>query len=143
LGTETGKKLWSSDLGKGRIVSSPAIFDSALYIGSPDGNIYALDKLTGIKLWSYQIGKALVSFIPYQRGESSIVSSPAISGNTLYIGSDDGHLYGLDKRTGKKIWSYNLGVPIASSPAISGNTLYIGAYDGCVYAFIGESYSIL
>jgi outer membrane protein assembly factor BamB len=133
LEAKTGNKLWSAGLdGK---ISSPAISGSTLYIGSPDGNVYALDKLSGIKLWSYQTGEVLVSLSPYQRGKSSIASSPAISGNTLYIGSADGNLYGLDKRTGKKIWSYNLGVPIASSPTVSGNTVYVGAYDGCVYAF--------
>lgn len=36
----------------------------------------------------------------------SILSSPAISGGSIYFGSEDGNLYALNATTGKKIWSY-------------------------------------
>ena len=65
-------------------------------------------------------------------------SSPLISGGTLYFGSDDGHIYALDKINGTVLWKYYIGVPVKSSPVISGNALYIADYDGNLYAFVGE-----
>ena len=57
-----------------------------------------------------------------------------------YIGSGDGNFYALDAKMGKKLWGYNIGVPIFSSPAISGNTVYIADVTGTIYAFTSCNY---
>jgi len=138
---ETGEDLWDFPLPTensffpGWTISSPAISGSNLYVGSLDGAVYAVDATSGKKLWSYQTGPGLASFSPCVREHSQVISSPSVSGNTVYIGSADGRFYALDAGTGKEKWSYDLGVPITSSPAISGNTVYVATYDGTVYAF--------
>ena len=138
---ETGEDVWSFPLPAenpffmGWTMSSPAISGSKVYIGSLDGRIFALDISTGEKLWSYQTGEAMASFSPYVREGSQVISSPSVSGNTVYLGSTDGRLYALDTESGKEMWRYDLGVPLTSSPAISGNTVYVAAYDGSIYAF--------
>jgi len=137
LDAKTGSELWKVHLPIWGI-SSPSIAGSVLYIGSGTGAILALDAASGAKLWDYQTKTALMDMRPYQRGGSCIISSPAMSENTVYIGSNDGSLYAFDAKTGSKIWSYDLGTPVASSPAISGNTVYVGAFDGNVYAFTSE-----
>ncbi len=38
----------------GEVVSSPAIVDGVIYVGSNDGNLYALDQQTGTKKWVFQ-----------------------------------------------------------------------------------------
>ena len=65
-------------------------------------------------------------------------SSPAISGDFVYVGSDNGMLYVLDIATGSRVWHYAIGVPIKSSPALSGNMVYVAAFDGNIYAFSGK-----
>ena len=35
-----------------------------------------------------------------------LVASPALWNGTVYLGSDDGHLYALDQHSGKRKWSY-------------------------------------
>jgi len=47
-----------------------------------NGNINALDKSTGAVLTTYRLG------IP-------TISSPAVSGNTLFISAMDGYVYAL------------------------------------------------
>ena len=37
-------------------VSSPAVANGVVYVGSDDGNVYALNATTGAKLWSYTTG---------------------------------------------------------------------------------------
>jgi outer membrane protein assembly factor BamB len=60
---------------------------------------------------------------------------PAVSGDTVYVGSNNGHLYGLDRATGAERWKFEIGSWVASGPAISGNALLAGAWDGNLYAF--------
>jgi outer membrane protein assembly factor BamB len=62
--------------------------------------------------------------------DGGVISSPAIVGNRVYIGSGDGHLYALDLRSGKELWSFDAGAPIASSPAVAGDLVIVGTYDG-------------
>ena len=141
LKAKTGEELWSfplpdeNDFFMGWTISSPAISGSKLYVGSPKGEVFAIDASSGKELWRYQTGEAIACFIPYSREGSQVISSPALSGNTVYIGSADGTFYALDAQSGKEVWSYRLGVPITSSAAISGNTVYVGTYDGSIYAF--------
>jgi len=53
-------------------------------IGSNDGNLYAVDKGSGEKVCGFSEGGPIKS------------SSPAVSGNTVYVGSSDGNLYAVD-----------------------------------------------
>jgi outer membrane protein assembly factor BamB len=68
-------------------------------------------------------------------GLSAVASSPAISGNYVYVGSYDYYIYCLDKNTGEVKWKFKTGDYVTSSPAVSGNYVYIGSNDGYVYAF--------
>jgi len=62
-------------------------------------------------------------------------SSPAVSGNHIYIGSFDNSIYCLDKNTGKLKWKFETGDDVWSSPAVSGDYVYVGSGDGRIYAF--------
>jgi outer membrane protein assembly factor BamB len=75
------------------------------------------------------------------RTQGMIVSSPAIGPNgTIYIGSDDGHLYALDEETGAKKWSFPAKADVMSSPAIgTDGTVYFGSQDNNVYALDGTT----
>jgi outer membrane protein assembly factor BamB len=59
-----------------------------------------------------------------------VISSPAVVGNSVYVGSGDGHLYALDRLTGKQLWSYDAGSAIMSSPAVANGLVVVGTYDG-------------
>jgi len=55
-----------------------------------------------------------------------LYSSPAISGDTLVIGSKSGFLYALNSITGDLLWSRDLGEYIVrATPAIDGDTVYL------------------
>ena len=46
-------------------------------------------------------------------------SSPAIAGGRVFVGSNDGRVYGLDLASGKKVWEYEAASPVTSSPAVA------------------------
>jgi outer membrane protein assembly factor BamB len=113
----------------GPIRSSPALAGGRLYFGSDDGNLYAVDKLSGQVAWAFPTGAA-------------IVSSPAVATNgsqppVVVVGSDDGRVYFVrdDGTSPTQLISFAIGSQVRSSPAIgSDGTVYIGADDGRVYA---------
>jgi eukaryotic-like serine/threonine-protein kinase len=59
----------------------------------------------------------------------TLLSSPAISGNRLFVGS-----FALDATTGKKLWSFQTDGPVTTSPAVSGNSVFLGSYEMNIYS---------
>ena len=63
-----------------------------------------------------------------------IYSTPALSGETIYVGSIDGHVYALEALTGKLLWEIKTGGKITASPAVADGIVYVGSHDGKFYA---------
>jgi len=150
--TRTGKKKWSfKTAGERRFaarhlhgsvpmaetmpdpfdffLSSPSVVNGIVYFGSGDGNVYALDEVTGTLKWKFQTGDV-------------VHASPAIADGTLFIGSWDSYFYALDTVTGKEKWRFKTGedhdiynqVGIQSSAAVMDGTVYFGCRDSNLYA---------
>jgi outer membrane protein assembly factor BamB len=100
-------------------VSSAAIENNNVYVGI-DFYLVATN-LQGKMLWRFTAG-------------DEIASSPAVSGNTVYVGSNDGKIYAVNATTGKQLWNVSTGGKIGSSPALANGMLYVGSYDGKLYA---------
>jgi eukaryotic-like serine/threonine-protein kinase len=66
--------------------------------------------------------------------KGQVLSSPAIAGGSLYVGSSDHCLYALDLATGAQKWRFKSEGRITSSPAVSAGLVYFGSYDGNFYA---------
>jgi outer membrane protein assembly factor BamB len=69
------------------VFSSPAVANGVVYVGSVDGNVYALNASTGAKLWSFNAGDV-------------VASSPAVANGVVYIGSFDNKVYAFDQTGG-------------------------------------------
>ena len=143
------------------IFSSPAIgADGTIYVGSLDGELYAINA-DGTFKWSYTavwmdsapaIGADGTIYVGTLDGEllainadgtfkwsytteNAIESSPAIGADgTIYIGSEDSKLYAVNA-DGTFKWSYTTGDYVESSPAIGADgTIYVGSDDDNLYA---------
>jgi outer membrane protein assembly factor BamB len=135
---EAGALAFQSEALIGDETGTPAFSQGIAVFGTARGEIVGADAATGKTLWKFQTGKAIATMLPYQRNESTVTSSPAISGGTVYVGGNDGVLYALDLKTGKLLDKQTVGVPLASSPAVSGNAVFIAGYDGVVRCFVGK-----
>lgn len=110
-------------------LSSPAIWNGAVYFGSGDGNVYCLDAATGSLKWKFHTGDV-------------VHASPAIVDGKLYIGSWDSYFYALDAATGKEVWRFKTGedpdihnqVGIQSSATVDNGIVYFGCRDSNVYS---------
>lgn len=119
----SGTEKWSTNIG-GNSTSTPAVHNGKLFIGSDDGNLYALNASDGAVIWSFATGAA-------------IWGAPAVSGDgKVCVGSLDHTVYCVDEETGALVWSYFTGTSrLRSSPAIQEGMLFIGNENGKVYAF--------
>jgi outer membrane protein assembly factor BamB len=102
------------------IVASPAIYDDIVFVGSANGNFYALNSTDSSLAWKYgTVGR--------------IESSPAVSKNMVFFGSNDGNLYAL-LLNGSLAWKFKTADKVLSSPAFAYDTVYFGSTDGNFYA---------
>ena len=84
------------------VPSNPTISKSTVYVGCDDGRLYAFNISNGALLWK----------TPVLPGAAPVVirSSPAVSGNLVFITSSEGsgpsdangHTYAFDKTTGER-----------------------------------------
>ncbi len=115
-------------------LSSPVLADGAVYFGSGDGNVYALDAASGALRWKFGTGNV-------------VHASPALASGTLYVGSWDSYFYALDAGTGRQRWRFKTGedaainnqVGIQSSAAVAGGVVYFGCRDSHLYALDAAS----
>jgi outer membrane protein assembly factor BamB len=70
---------------------------------------------------------------------AAVISSPAIVGGVVYVGSSDGYLYAVDEETGAQRWKFSAGEPIVSSPAVANGVVYFVGTDGALYALTADS----
>lgn len=110
-------------------LSSPTVSAGAVYFGSGDSHLYAVDAKTGALLWSYKTGDV-------------VHSSPAVSGGVVYAGSWDTYFYALNAATGALQWKFKTGEDAAThtmtgiqgSAAVANGTVYFGCRDANFYA---------
>jgi eukaryotic-like serine/threonine-protein kinase len=134
----------------GYFISSPVIAAGTAYVGSTDGNLYAVDLISGAQKWKFKT-------------EARITSSPAVAQGMVYFGSYDGKFYAVDAAAGMLKWKFQTAgehrftakhihgsLPEAeampdpfdfylSSPTLSGGAVYFGSGDGNVYSLDSES----
>ena len=61
-------------------------------------------------------------------------SSPAVAGDTVYVGSQNYNFYALDADTGAKKWEFETGSWVESSPSVAGGRVYFGSNDSRLYS---------
>jgi len=111
------------------LLYSPVVVQGAVYFGSGDGNLYALDAATGELKWKFKTGDV-------------IHASPAYADGVLFVGSWDSYFYAVDAATGKEKWRFHGGedalihnqVGFQSSAAVVDGMVYVGCRDSNLYA---------
>ncbi len=93
----------------GRVNSSPFVTSQVVYVGSDDGNLYALNIINGGVKWKFTTG-------------GPILSSPLAYSGSIYVGSYDKKLYCIDSVKGTLKWNYNVNGLIDCSPTIDNLT---------------------
>ena len=139
----TGKKLWQADLSdidgersffasrkSAQLAGGPITGINRVFIGSENGDIYALDAETGKLAWQGKV-----------KGE--IINAPAIDSGILMVNSASGVLQAFNASTGEVLWKTEQDVPALtlrglSSPVIASGGVLVGQANGNVSVFLLE-----
>lgn len=115
---QTGEEEWDFDL-KAKTNSSPIINSNRLFIGTDEG-LKAINVNSHETIWDFDCG--------------NVESTPFLYDDVVYFGSDDGHLYGLDKKDGDVVLDKKLDGELKSSPIVVDDSIYIGSTNGKLYS---------
>jgi outer membrane protein assembly factor BamB len=109
----------------------PAIAYGRLYFANNAGFFFAVDAITGKRVWRYASGRCQAM-------------SPAVDGGLVFAAflnkppcnasSGDGELVAFAQKTGKVRWIKHIG-PSESSPLVRNGRVFVGDWDGVVSCF--------
>jgi outer membrane protein assembly factor BamB len=126
LETNRGKKVWKTNFDLS-FTSGPTFKDGILVLGTNNGELIALDALTGGVLWATTVS-------------SEILAPVAIKDDKIFVRTVDGSLTALSKEDGTQQWLVNHKVPRlslrgTSAPVNFANAVLCGFDDGKVSAY--------
>ncbi len=106
----------------GITASQPVVIGDTVYVGSWNGNVYALNVETGEERWTFSTG------ITGQRG--SIRVGAAMTKAIVLVGDQMGRFFALSKANGQMVWlPRDLGghplAQITGSPIVYGDRVYV------------------
>jgi polyvinyl alcohol dehydrogenase (cytochrome) len=116
------------DIPYARTGSQPAVVDDVLYVGGPDGKLFALDAKTGATRWVFDLSPVAG---PSTDQEPNLVrDGPAVSRGKVYFGDSRGYLYAVEADTGRLVWATEVdehpSTWLTGSPLLFGGRVYIG-----------------
>jgi outer membrane protein assembly factor BamB len=141
---ESGEKVWSIDLresdedngffsnSKSALISGgPIAGINKVFLGSENGQVFALDAETGVVTWQAKV-----------KGE--VITAPAIDSGTLVVNTASGILKAYNATNGDVQWQIEQEVPPLSlrgisSPLISAGGVIVGSSDGSLTVYILEN----
>lgn len=174
VNANTGEVFWKRKT-RGWIDSSPLIFKNLVAVGSRDGRYHLFEKQTGASVATVPAGLALSSPLMLDgnillgglgpplnglgkyridlisdRQETRFAqmsySSPAIWGDAIFIGANDGRIHAIGFQTMDTLWSRQTqGEIYLATPAVDEGIVYFapGGYDAGVYALKTENGELL
>jgi polyvinyl alcohol dehydrogenase (cytochrome) len=128
----------------GDVSATPAVDGSKVYVPDWAGNLYAVDRKTGVQVWKTTISDATGVFGDKARATPVISGNKVIVGTqgNLAVGGGGGKLLAYDKNTGAPLWQTTLdthfGAIVTQSAVVHGNRVYVGvaSLEEAIAAFI-------
>ena len=110
---------------QGEIWSQPVVVGDVLYVGTMDGNLYALDVESGEELWRepFDAGGAIAD-LAFIEGEG-LLFVPTLGGEVWLVDAESGRARREAFQTEGWVWT---------KPAVEGGVAYFGGFDGLVHA---------
>jgi outer membrane protein assembly factor BamB len=119
------KKLWSVHIGADaeflRVALQPVGDGSRIYAASRDGNVVALDPVSGKQAWRTRL-------------DMELSAGPGVGDGIAVVASSDGILVALDASTGAEKWRADLSGESLARPAIKDNIVVVLTIDNRLHA---------
>ena len=155
-----GSLKWRFQTNKEAGIFNAIIYNDIVYFGSFDRNIYAVKSDTGKLVWRFHLSEFPNTVIARKDNilifgsrdcnfygvstEGKLIwrfptdTSPgggiSIYWSTAYLNGGNNNLYALDSETGRLIWRFYAGGPVAhTNPCLYKDRLYFGSHDCNLY----------
>ena len=142
LNAATGEIVWSRRASRRarryRHISGLGADEAAVCVTGPSGEVRAYSPKGSLK-WRFKVEKELLDMTPYYLGAYTATGGPVPMGDRLALGANDGHLYLLDRRTGKAMDRWAFGSPVSAPPCAAGDRLVAASFNGLVACFEARS----
>lgn len=123
---KTGARLWDIAFGSPH---TPVAAGNALFLVDLDDNLTAVDRKNGEVLWATHMP------VVKTKKKHTHWAGPTLAGGTLWLGSNDGGLIGVDPTSGRVTSTRDGNEPVMIAPiAVSGKLLVLSA-SGSLTAF--------
>ncbi|MGE0870072.1 MAG: PQQ-binding-like beta-propeller repeat protein [Kofleriaceae bacterium] len=137
----TGAVRWTVKLDPGgfewgnAIVGTPAIAGGILVVPTLYRDLVGLEASTGTELWRFAGTPSPLRTTHYRGArEAGFAAAPVITGGIVWAADTAGVLSAIELRSGRPLWTTELGAPVFASLAVSGDWMIVGSYDGTVHA---------
>ena len=124
------KRQWSVKIGSGTreywAGLKPTASRSAIFAAGSEGNILAVNKDTGKRLWAIDLETAISGGVGYGSG-------------MVMVGTIDGIVYALDEDNGSTIWTAQVSTEILASPKTNGKVVVVQTVDNKLFALDANS----
>ena len=108
-----------------RVRSQPAYAGGAIYVGSHDGTVFALDRRTGCARWTFRAGAEVRTGIVISHWKAG----DAAAQPRVYFGDLLGGLYSVNARTGALVWKRrpdeHPNTTLTAAPVLYGSRLFV------------------
>ena len=101
----------------GAIQSTPVYYQGVVYAGAVDGNVWAINE-QGAGIWSLPNGDHVF------KTDGPIHADLKADDFGLYVASEDGSLYCVDRGSGRVKWTFYSGSPLDTAPFVTATTVY-------------------
>lgn len=143
LELETGAVLWTDQAiaESARVLSSPSVAAVEDLVVAPfsSGEVIAFLDANGRRLWNDALNRS-GRFTPIS-SINDIASRPVLSQGLVFAATQSGLLAAIDGRTGRRVWSQNIGS--VHAPAVIGEYVFIAGVEGQVAAIAANNGSVI
>jgi outer membrane protein assembly factor BamB len=134
LDADSGRSIqrFETDLA---LSAGPRLEEERAYWGTFDGELIAMNRADGSIAWRARLS-------------SEVLSMPVVQDGVLVARCIDGRVFGLDRRTGARLWVHDRSVPLLtlrgnSDPLGRAGQVFVGYEDGAVSALRAADGSLL
>jgi outer membrane protein assembly factor BamB len=108
------------------VFTAPVVSEGYVYVVDGSGVVFCIDANDLDIVWQYNTGEGKVNY--------NNISSPAIAGNYLHVGTKSGFYYVFDKKDGKLVNKISCGDPVFNAPVVANDRVYFATLGSRIYA---------
>ncbi len=122
------RPVWIFSTGEPKVhESAPLVNNGVMFVSTPNNQVIAIDVRTGNLLWRYKRPRPLGAVVAHDTSRGV-----ALYGDKVYFAGGEAVLTALDARTGKEVWTADVGDSKAAyyitlAPLIAGGKVMVGS----------------